>query len=194
MGWSARTHLLAEARRGVELPLPELQQLVASAQQVQQRPVVEALVEVVEAVSRRGHLPLRVQLEVRLAAQARLVDEAAVGVGVFGEVGVDGLLHLPHELALQHRPLGRGDEGDGRHQRRAGALGVCSAAGRGRGGGGAAGARGELSAEHAEAPARRVVLADHRAGLLCKLHDRALQTCLPVEHGARERRNSFVVR
>ena len=176
------------------MPIKSTREMVAAAKQVQQRPVVEALVEVVEAVSRRGHLPGGVQLEVRLAAQARLVDEAAVGVGVLGEVGVDGLLHLPHELALQHRPLGRGDEGDGRHQRRAGALGVCSAAGRGRGGGGAAGARGELSAEHAEAPARRVVLADHRAGLLCKLHDRALQTCLSSMERAPQQFRSSVTR
>lgn len=76
----------AELRRRVELPLTEGKQIVTATQQVQQRPVVERFVEVIQSVARRGDAAVRIQQEVGCTTEARLVDEATILVGVLFEV------------------------------------------------------------------------------------------------------------
>ena len=75
---------------GLPLPLAQGEQMVAAAEQVQQRPVVEALVEIVGPVAG--------------VAQAVAPNQAAVGVGVLFQEWMDSVLHRLDQLPLQHGP------------------------------------------------------------------------------------------
>ena len=95
--WSQPGQLAGD---GVPLALAEGEQMRAAAQQIEQRPVVAALVEIVPAVA--GVLP------------GVAPDQFAVWVGVFFQKGVDRVVHHIDQLAFQHGPggwLGQGDAG-----------------------------------------------------------------------------------
>src|SRR5206468_2603036 len=81
------------ARNGVPLALRQRQQVVTAAQEVEQRPVIEALVEVIGAVTAlpaiRGCLP---------------PDERAIVARVSFEEREDHLVHGREQRALQHCP------------------------------------------------------------------------------------------
>ena len=93
---------------GVPLPVAQWQQAVAAAEQVVQRPVAEALVEVVGAVA--AGVPL---------GRGVAPDQGAVGVRVLVQERIDRRVQQVEQPPLQHRPGGelrvRRGGGDGGH-------------------------------------------------------------------------------